>query len=171
MASHCVYIDSALKQASSKPLTTPRRRQLMRRRNDKWRVLHLCFCHLHFTSLRTILPSSDSLHSQASRKNATIYIKLSFKKGSIICVLLNIHIWVVLYNFCLFSCSTAYGKEGVKMNFVDRIFVGELTSTIMCEECEHVSISHLYNVQIQRLYKCSQFKKKIIIIYMCYNIL
>lgn len=30
------------------------------------------------------------------------------------------------------------------MNFVDRIFVGELTSTIMCEECEHVSISHLY---------------------------
>lgn len=46
------------------------------------------------------------------------------------------------------------------MNFVDRIFVGELTSTIMCEECEHVSISHLYNVQIQRLYKCSQLKKK-----------
>uniref|UniRef100_A0A8C1AQ44 Ubiquitin carboxyl-terminal hydrolase n=1 Tax=Cyprinus carpio carpio TaxID=630221 RepID=A0A8C1AQ44_CYPCA len=33
----------------------------------------------------------------------------------------------------------AYGKEGVKMNFVDRIFVGELTSTIMCEECEHIS--------------------------------
>uniref|UniRef100_A0AAQ5YDE6 Ubiquitin carboxyl-terminal hydrolase n=1 Tax=Amphiprion ocellaris TaxID=80972 RepID=A0AAQ5YDE6_AMPOC len=31
----------------------------------------------------------------------------------------------------------AYGKEGVKMNFVDRIFVGELTNTIMCEECEH----------------------------------
>lgn len=26
------------------------------------------------------------------------------------------------------------------MNFVDRIFVGELTSTIMCEECEHVII-------------------------------
>lgn len=25
------------------------------------------------------------------------------------------------------------------MNFVDRIFVGELTNTIMCEECEHVS--------------------------------
>lgn len=48
-----------------------------------------------------------------------------------------------MYDFCLFSCSTAYGKEGVKMNFVDRIFVGELTSTIMCEECEHVSISHL----------------------------
>ncbi|XP_020489834.1 ubiquitin carboxyl-terminal hydrolase 45 isoform X1 [Labrus bergylta] len=33
----------------------------------------------------------------------------------------------------------AYGKEGVRMNFVDRIFVGELTSTIMCEECEHIS--------------------------------
>lgn len=33
-----------------------------------------------------------------------------------------------------------YGKEGVKMNFVDRIFVGELTNTIMCEECEHVSV-------------------------------
>ncbi|XP_051999895.1 ubiquitin carboxyl-terminal hydrolase 45-like [Xyrauchen texanus] len=33
----------------------------------------------------------------------------------------------------------AYGKEGVKMNFVDRIFVGELNSTIMCEECEHIS--------------------------------
>uniref|UniRef100_A0A4W5MN48 Ubiquitin carboxyl-terminal hydrolase n=1 Tax=Hucho hucho TaxID=62062 RepID=A0A4W5MN48_9TELE len=32
-----------------------------------------------------------------------------------------------------------YGKEGVKMNFVDRIFVGELTNTIMCEECEHIS--------------------------------
>uniref|UniRef100_A0A8D3BQW3 Ubiquitin carboxyl-terminal hydrolase n=1 Tax=Scophthalmus maximus TaxID=52904 RepID=A0A8D3BQW3_SCOMX len=34
----------------------------------------------------------------------------------------------------------AYGKEGVKMNFVDQIFVGELTNTIMCEECEHVSV-------------------------------
>ncbi|KAL0984660.1 hypothetical protein UPYG_G00144850 [Umbra pygmaea] len=33
----------------------------------------------------------------------------------------------------------AYGKEGVRMNFVDRIFVGELTNTIMCEECEHIS--------------------------------
>ncbi|XP_029958253.1 ubiquitin carboxyl-terminal hydrolase 45 isoform X2 [Salarias fasciatus] len=33
----------------------------------------------------------------------------------------------------------AYGKEGVKMNFVDCIFVGELTNTIMCEECEHIS--------------------------------
>uniref|UniRef100_A0A8C7EZE0 Ubiquitin carboxyl-terminal hydrolase 45 n=1 Tax=Oncorhynchus kisutch TaxID=8019 RepID=A0A8C7EZE0_ONCKI len=33
----------------------------------------------------------------------------------------------------------AYGKEGVTMNFVDRIFVGELTNTIMCEECEHIS--------------------------------
>lgn len=27
------------------------------------------------------------------------------------------------------------------MNFVDRIFVGELTNTIMCEECHHVCIS------------------------------
>uniref|UniRef100_A0A8C5DZU1 ubiquitinyl hydrolase 1 n=1 Tax=Gouania willdenowi TaxID=441366 RepID=A0A8C5DZU1_GOUWI len=33
----------------------------------------------------------------------------------------------------------AYGKEGVKLNFVDRIFVGELTNTIMCEECSHIS--------------------------------
>uniref|UniRef100_H3D9U8 Ubiquitin carboxyl-terminal hydrolase n=1 Tax=Tetraodon nigroviridis TaxID=99883 RepID=H3D9U8_TETNG len=33
----------------------------------------------------------------------------------------------------------AYGKEGVRMNFVDRIFVGELTNTIMCEECGHIS--------------------------------
>ncbi|XP_064412342.1 ubiquitin carboxyl-terminal hydrolase 45 isoform X3 [Latimeria chalumnae] len=33
----------------------------------------------------------------------------------------------------------AYGKEGVKGNFIDCIFVGELTSTIMCEECEHIS--------------------------------
>ncbi|XP_061676622.1 LOW QUALITY PROTEIN: ubiquitin carboxyl-terminal hydrolase 45 [Syngnathoides biaculeatus] len=33
----------------------------------------------------------------------------------------------------------AYGKEVVKMNFIDRIFVGELTNTIMCEECEHIS--------------------------------
>lgn len=38
---------------------------------------------------------------------------------------------------CVFLL-TAYGKDGVKMNFVDRIFVGELTNTIMCEECEHV---------------------------------
>uniref|UniRef100_A0A8C9STV5 Ubiquitin carboxyl-terminal hydrolase n=1 Tax=Scleropages formosus TaxID=113540 RepID=A0A8C9STV5_SCLFO len=41
----------------------------------------------------------------------------------------------------------AYGKEGVKMNFVDRIFVGELTNTIMCEECAHVSLAlylHLF---------------------------
>ncbi|KPP71788.1 ubiquitin carboxyl-terminal hydrolase 45-like, partial [Scleropages formosus] len=36
-------------------------------------------------------------------------------------------------------CAAAYGKEGVKMNFVDRIFVGELTNTIMCEECAHIS--------------------------------
>uniref|UniRef100_A0A8C3UEE9 Ubiquitin carboxyl-terminal hydrolase n=1 Tax=Catharus ustulatus TaxID=91951 RepID=A0A8C3UEE9_CATUS len=34
----------------------------------------------------------------------------------------------------------AYGREGVKMNFIDRIFVGELTSTVMCEECENVGI-------------------------------
>lgn len=40
-----------------------------------------------------------------------------------------------------FLLISAYGKEGVKMNFVDRIFVGELTNTIMCEECEHVSDS------------------------------
>ncbi|XP_077018593.1 ubiquitin carboxyl-terminal hydrolase 45 isoform X2 [Tamandua tetradactyla] len=33
----------------------------------------------------------------------------------------------------------AYGKEGVKMNFIDRIFIGEITSTVMCEECAHVS--------------------------------
>ncbi|KAJ7341779.1 hypothetical protein JRQ81_007014 [Phrynocephalus forsythii] len=33
----------------------------------------------------------------------------------------------------------AYGREGVKMNFIDRIFIGELTSTIMCEECENIS--------------------------------
>ncbi|XP_030055016.1 ubiquitin carboxyl-terminal hydrolase 45 isoform X2 [Microcaecilia unicolor] len=33
----------------------------------------------------------------------------------------------------------AYGREGVKMNFIERIFVGELTSTVMCEECEHIS--------------------------------
>ncbi|XP_047216736.1 ubiquitin carboxyl-terminal hydrolase 45 isoform X1 [Girardinichthys multiradiatus] len=33
----------------------------------------------------------------------------------------------------------AFGKEGVRMTFVDRIFVGELTNTIMCEECEHIS--------------------------------
>ncbi|XP_008572743.1 PREDICTED: ubiquitin carboxyl-terminal hydrolase 45 [Galeopterus variegatus] len=33
----------------------------------------------------------------------------------------------------------AYGKEGVKMNFVDRIFIGELTSTVMCEECTNIS--------------------------------
>lgn len=33
----------------------------------------------------------------------------------------------------------AYGREGVKTNFIDRVFVGELTSTIMCEECEQIS--------------------------------
>ncbi|XP_018420421.1 PREDICTED: ubiquitin carboxyl-terminal hydrolase 45 [Nanorana parkeri] len=33
----------------------------------------------------------------------------------------------------------AYGREGVKTNFIDRVFVGELTSTVMCEECEHIS--------------------------------
>ncbi|XP_024407522.2 ubiquitin carboxyl-terminal hydrolase 45 isoform X1 [Desmodus rotundus] len=34
----------------------------------------------------------------------------------------------------------AYGREGVKMNFIDRIFIGELTSTVMCEECANVSM-------------------------------
>ncbi|XP_006881258.1 PREDICTED: ubiquitin carboxyl-terminal hydrolase 45 [Elephantulus edwardii] len=33
----------------------------------------------------------------------------------------------------------AYGKEGVKMNFIDQIFIGELTSTVMCEECANIS--------------------------------
>ncbi|XP_048386802.1 ubiquitin carboxyl-terminal hydrolase 45 isoform X3 [Stegostoma tigrinum] len=32
-----------------------------------------------------------------------------------------------------------YGREGVKMNFVDQIFVGELVNTIMCEECSHAA--------------------------------
>ncbi|XP_051880595.1 ubiquitin carboxyl-terminal hydrolase 45 isoform X2 [Pristis pectinata] len=32
-----------------------------------------------------------------------------------------------------------YGREGVKMNFINQIFVGELISTIMCEECLHIS--------------------------------
>lgn len=41
--------------------------------------------------------------------------------------------------FCVKSMIfTAYGKEGVKMNFIDRIFIGELTSTVMCEECANV---------------------------------
>ncbi|XP_030742595.2 ubiquitin carboxyl-terminal hydrolase 45 [Echinops telfairi] len=35
----------------------------------------------------------------------------------------------------------AYGKEGVKMNFIDRIFIGELTSTVMCEECANISMT------------------------------
>ncbi|KAM8778794.1 ubiquitin carboxyl-terminal hydrolase 45 isoform 2-T2 [Rhynchonycteris naso] len=33
----------------------------------------------------------------------------------------------------------AYGREGVKMNFIDQIFIGELTSTVMCEECSNIS--------------------------------
>ncbi|XP_054425730.1 ubiquitin carboxyl-terminal hydrolase 45 [Pteronotus mesoamericanus] len=33
----------------------------------------------------------------------------------------------------------AYGREGVKMNFIDQIFIGELTSTVMCEECAKIS--------------------------------
>ncbi|XP_066110528.1 ubiquitin carboxyl-terminal hydrolase 45 isoform X2 [Saccopteryx bilineata] len=33
----------------------------------------------------------------------------------------------------------AYGREGVKMNFIDQIFIGELTSTVMCEECANIS--------------------------------
>ncbi|XP_065444308.1 ubiquitin carboxyl-terminal hydrolase 45 isoform X9 [Chrysemys picta bellii] len=37
---------------------------------------------------------------------------------------------------------SAYGREGVKMNFIDRIFVGELTSTVMCEECENNQLNH-----------------------------
>ncbi|XP_043541520.1 ubiquitin carboxyl-terminal hydrolase 45 isoform X2 [Chiloscyllium plagiosum] len=32
-----------------------------------------------------------------------------------------------------------YGREGVKMNFIDQIFGGELVNTIMCEECSHIS--------------------------------
>ncbi|KAG8444735.1 hypothetical protein GDO86_009779 [Hymenochirus boettgeri] len=39
----------------------------------------------------------------------------------------------------VFLFCTAYGKEGVKMNLIDRIFVGELTSTVMCEKCENIS--------------------------------
>ncbi|XP_008064061.1 ubiquitin carboxyl-terminal hydrolase 45 isoform X1 [Carlito syrichta] len=35
----------------------------------------------------------------------------------------------------------AYGREGVKMNFIDQIFVGELTSTVMCEECANISMA------------------------------
>ncbi|KAM5282820.1 ubiquitin carboxyl-terminal hydrolase 45 isoform 5-T7 [Hipposideros larvatus] len=33
----------------------------------------------------------------------------------------------------------AYGREGVKMNFINQIFIGELTSTVMCEECANIS--------------------------------
>ncbi|XP_068087319.1 ubiquitin carboxyl-terminal hydrolase 45 isoform X2 [Hyperolius riggenbachi] len=33
----------------------------------------------------------------------------------------------------------SYGREGMKTNFIDRVFVGELTSTVMCEECENIS--------------------------------
>ncbi|KAG8582294.1 hypothetical protein GDO81_007998 [Engystomops pustulosus] len=33
----------------------------------------------------------------------------------------------------------AYGREGIKANFIDQVFVGELTSTVMCEECENIS--------------------------------
>ncbi|GCC24209.1 hypothetical protein chiPu_0002609 [Chiloscyllium punctatum] len=32
-----------------------------------------------------------------------------------------------------------YGREGVKMNFIDQIFGGELVNTIMCEECSYIS--------------------------------
>lgn len=38
--------------------------------------------------------------------------------------------------FCQFS---EYEKKKGIQNFVDRIFGGELTSTIMCEECRTVS--------------------------------
>uniref|UniRef100_A0A4W6E5W4 Ubiquitin carboxyl-terminal hydrolase n=1 Tax=Lates calcarifer TaxID=8187 RepID=A0A4W6E5W4_LATCA len=55
----------------------------------------------------------------------------------------------------------AYGKEGVKMNFVDRIFVGELTNTIMCEECEHSTNTWLYVVfsLIMFFFYCAQMSK------------
>lgn len=55
-----------------------------------------------------------------------------------------------------FSTPQAYGKEGVKMNFVDRIFVGELTNTIMCEECEHVSIGDSIAMKNQKKKKRSK---------------
>ncbi|XP_067882079.1 ubiquitin carboxyl-terminal hydrolase 45 isoform X2 [Heterodontus francisci] len=32
-----------------------------------------------------------------------------------------------------------YGREGMKMNFINQIFVGELINTIMCEECSYIS--------------------------------
>lgn len=48
-----------------------------------------------------------------------------------------------LKNVLLF---TAYGREGVKMNFIDRIFIGELTSTVMCEECANVGILEITSV-------------------------
>lgn len=35
-----------------------------------------------------------------------------------------------------------YEKRKIKQSFVDRIFGGELTSTIMCEECQTVSLVH-----------------------------
>lgn len=51
--------------------------------------------------------------------------------------------FILHYEFCQLNVicvsATAYGKEGVRMNFIERIFVGELTNTIMCEECGHVS--------------------------------
>lgn len=42
----------------------------------------------------------------------------------------------------------AYGREGVKMNFIDRIFIGELTSTVMCEECANVGILEITSIGI-----------------------
>ncbi|XP_048448205.1 ubiquitin carboxyl-terminal hydrolase 16-like [Rhincodon typus] len=34
----------------------------------------------------------------------------------------------------------AYEKEGSMLNFVDRVFGGTMTSTIMCEECKMVTL-------------------------------
>lgn len=47
---------------------------------------------------------------------------------------------LLFFTFKKGNVFSAYGREGVKMNFIDRIFVGELTSTVMCEECENVGI-------------------------------
>ncbi|ELV09698.1 Ubiquitin carboxyl-terminal hydrolase 45 [Tupaia chinensis] len=73
---------------------------------------------------------------------------------------------------------TAYGKEGVKMNFIDRIFIGELTSTVMCEECANVvndpfvdislPIREERNQQIhdrKRVRKFSSGEEKTVVIY------
>lgn len=70
-------------------------------------------------------------------------ISLSVCSVALYCSSLELYSLCSLYSVLylnVFFYPTAYGKEGVKMNFVDRIFVGELTNTIMCEECEHVSV-------------------------------